>query len=125
MIRAILIGTLHTAPQERMSKAGKPFVTARMSVDSTDGRLFASIIVFDADTAARLLELPAGASLAAAGVLKIGIYEAKNGTAYPNLDLVADEIAATRPRPKKPRAERQHSAVRDESLPDGSDWLDA
>lgn len=125
MIRAILIGTLHTAPQERTSKAGKPFVTARMSVDSTDGRLFASVIVFDADTAARLLELPAGASLAAAGVLKVGVYEASNGSTYPNLDMVVDEIAAARSKPKKPRVERQRSESHDESLPDGSDWLDA
>ena len=106
MIRALIAGSLFADPQQRTSKTGKPFAIARLSVpQGEEGRIFCSVIAFDDSAVKRLLQLKAGASVAVAGVLKVGTWTAKDGTAKPSLDMVADEIAATTPRPKKPNDE--------------------
>lgn len=109
MIRALISGELIANPQERTGKTGKAFALARVSVPmGDDGRIYCSVIAFNDDAVARLLQLKAGASVALAGTLKAGVWQAKDGTARPSLDLVADEVASTTPRPRK-RAERPGS----------------
>ena len=57
MIRALLFGELVAAPQERTTKNGRPFATARLSVpQGDDGRVSCSVIAFDDDAVARLLQ---------------------------------------------------------------------
>ena len=41
--------------------------------------------------------------MALAGTLKVSTWQAKDGTTRPALDLVADEVASTTPRPRKPK----------------------
>ena len=109
MIRALVTGELVANPQERTGKTGKAFALARVSVpQGEEGRIFCSVIAFNDDAVARLLQLKAGASLALAGTLKVSTWTAKDGTARPALDLMADEVASTTPRPRK-RAERPGS----------------
>jgi len=103
VIRALIVGELRADPQQRTGKNGKPFALARLSVPMGDqGRVSCSLIVFEAEAVARLLQLRAGASVAAAGTLKVGVYEGNDGATRASLDMVADEIASTTPRPKKP-----------------------
>jgi single-stranded DNA-binding protein len=107
MIRALIVGDLHTAPQARTARTGRTFATARVSVpQGDDGRLFCSVICFNDDAVARLLQLKAGASIALAGVLTVKTWTANDGTVKPSLDLVADEVAATTPRPRTPKPGR-------------------
>lgn len=102
MIRALVTGELVANPQERTGKTGKPFALARVSVpQGEEGRIFCSVIAFNDDAVARLLQLKAGASVALAGTLKVSTWQAKDGTTRPSLDLVADEVATTTPRPRK------------------------
>lgn len=102
MIRALVTGELVANPQERTGKTGKAFALARVSVpQGEEGRIFCSVIAFHDDAVARLLQLKAGASLALAGTLKVSTWTAKDGTARPALDLMADEVASTTPRPRK------------------------
>lgn len=102
MIRGLIVAELANTPQERTAKNGKPFAVARLSVPQGEGgRVFCSVICFEDAAVARLLQLKAGASVALAGMLKVGIWTAKDGTARPSLDLVADEVASTTPRPRK------------------------
>ena len=109
MIRALISGELVSNPQERTGKTGKAFALARVSVpQGDDGRVFCSVICFNDDAVARLLQLKAGASVALAGTLKVGTWPGKDGTTRAQLDLVADEVASTTPRPRK-RAERPGS----------------
>jgi single-stranded DNA-binding protein len=68
-----------------------------------EGRIFCSVIAFEEAAVARLLQLKAGAAVSLAGALKVGTWQAKDGTTRPQLDLVADEVASTTPRPRKPR----------------------
>lgn len=104
MIRALIAGSLFADPRQRTSKTGKPFAIARLSVpQGEEGRIYCSVIAFDDSAVKRLLQLKAGASVAIAGVLKVGTWTAKDGKVKPSLDMVADEVAATTPRPKKPK----------------------
>jgi len=109
MIRALITGELVATPQERTGKTGKPFALARAAVpQGEDGRVFCSVICFEEAAVARLLQLKAGASVSLAGTLKVGTWQAKDGTTRAQLDLVVDEVASTTPRPRK-RAERPGS----------------
>lgn len=102
MIRALITGELVADPQQRMSKSGNPYALARVSVTQGDaGRIFCSVIAFEDAAVARLLQLRAGASVSLAGALKAGTWQAKDGTTRPSLDLQADEVASTTPRPRK------------------------
>ena len=112
MIRALIDGTLHTDPQRRTTTTGNAYALARVSVPmGEEGRIFCSVICFDTAAVDRLFQLKSGAFVAMAGTLKVGTWQAKDGTIKPSLDMVADEVAATTPRPRKPRAvepARQH-----------------
>ena len=131
MIRALITGELRADPQQRMGKNGKPYALARLSVPMADqGRVSCSLIVFEAEAVARLLQLRAGASVAAAGTLKVGTFDGTDGATRASLDMVADEIAATTPRPKKPKpapAHREHQggAAAGDPFADDVDWMGA
>lgn len=128
MIRALVVGELRADPQQRMGKNGKPYALARLSVPMGDqGRVSCSLIVFEAEAVTRLLQLRAGASVAAAGTLKVGVYEGNDGATRASLDMVADEIASTTPRPKKPRPAPAHRAHQGGGDPfdDDVDWMGA
>lgn len=102
MIRALISGELVATPIERTSRNGRPYALARLSVPQGDeGRVFCSVIAFQDDAVARLLQLKAGASVSLAGALKVSTWQAKDGTTRPCLDLQADEVASTTPRPRK------------------------
>lgn len=130
MIRALISGELAADPQERTGKNGRPFALARVSVpQGEDGRVFCSVIAFQDEAVARLLQLKAGASVSLAGALKVGTWTAKDGTARPSLDLQADEVASTTPRPRKPKAQAGGAPAGDPfgDLPGAGDvdWLGA
>lgn len=104
MIRALVVGELRTDPQQRTARTGRPYALARLSVPMGDeGRVSCSVIAFQDDAVARLLQLRAGSSVAVAGTLKVGVFTGNDGTPRPSLDVVADEVAATTPRPRKPK----------------------
>jgi hypothetical protein len=62
-----------------------------------------------------------------AGTLKVSTWQAKDGTVKPSLDMVADEIAATTPRPKKPKEDSPgYSRVNDfDDMPGSGDLGEA
>lgn len=126
MIRALIVGDLHTAPQARTAKTGRTFATARVIVPMGDeGRLFCSVICFNDDAVARLLQLKAGASVALAGALTVKTWTTNDGTDKPSLDLVADDVAATTPRPRTPRPARSTGGADDfADLPGAGDLDD-
>ena len=130
MIRALVTGELVANPQERTGKTGKAFALARVSApQGEEGRVFCSVIAFNDDAVARLLQLKAGASVALAGTLKVSTWQAKDGTTRPQLDLVADEVASTTPRPRKPKAQAGSASAGDpfNDLPGAGDvdWMGA
>lgn len=136
MIRALISGELVAEPQRRTAKTGNAYALARVSVPQGDeGRIFCSVIAFEPDAVARLLQLRAGAAVSLAGTLKVGTYQAKDGTVRPSLDMQADEVASTTPRPRKAKDRQQageHSTANAAADPFGDlpgagdvDWLGA
>lgn len=133
MIRALVVGELRADPQKRTAKNGNAFAVARLTVPMTDqGRVSCSLIAFEAEAVARLMQLRAGASVAAAGALKVDTFTGTDGTTRPSLDMVADEIAATTPRPKKAKAAPAHRGHQGGGDPFGDlpgaddiDWMGA
>lgn len=106
MIRALITGELVADPQSRASKTGSTFAVCRVSVPQADaGRIYCSVIVFDDRAVERLLQLRAGASISVAGTMRLSTYQGKDGTTRPSLDMTADEVCSTTPRPKKPKAD--------------------
>lgn len=124
MIRALVTGTLSADPVQRTARNGNSFALARLSVPMGDaGRIHCSLIAFEERAVKRLLELREGASVSAAGTLKVSIWtpDKEDSTSRPQLDLQADEIAATTPRPKTKRTRNTRAADRDSDV----DWLGA
>ena len=93
MIEALVLGKLHNKPEQRTSKTGKPFVTAKARVSTGDGEsVFVNVICFSESVCAALLALAAGDAVALAGTLKPGAWLDRDGTARPSLDLVAGQV---------------------------------
>ncbi len=109
MIRAHINGKLLADPQPRTSTNGNRFALARLSLKQDDSWVTCSVIAFDS-AAARLLELEAGASVSMAGQLKVGTWQANDGTTRPSLELIADEVASATPRPRRSRRDRAGTA---------------
>lgn len=92
MIDVLIQGRLHAAPQERTSKTGKPFATAKMIAAGGDGEsLFVNVIAFDAAAVAALLVLAAGDSVAVAGAATPRAY-VKDGEPRASLDVTAQQV---------------------------------
>lgn len=102
MIRALIVCNLTSTPTQRTAKNGTPYATARASVPMGDaGRVSCSLVAFNEQAVMRLIELREGATVAIAGTLKVATWQDRDGNHRPALDLVADEVASTTPRPRK------------------------
>lgn len=88
MIDALVSGKLHADPQQRTSKAGRPYTTATIRAGAGDDSLFIRVTAFDPDVQAALLALKAGDSCALAGSLKPTAW-IKDGEARAGADLIA------------------------------------
>ncbi len=92
MIDVLIQGRLHAAPQQRTSKAGKPYCTARLIAAAGGGEgVFCNLIAFDAAAVAALLALAAGDSVAVAGTATPRAY-VKDGEPRASLDVTAQQV---------------------------------
>jgi Single-strand binding protein family len=104
MIAALVTGSLFRAPEQRTSKAGRPFVTATIKAKDGDGFLFVRLVVFSESASAELMRLSDGESLSAQGSFKAEIYRPEGGEPKLSLSIVADKILALRQPPKEREA---------------------
>lgn len=92
-IEALILGTLHAAAENRTSKAGRPFVTAKVrAAAGDDNAVFVNVIAFSETACSALLALEAGDSLALGGTLKPGAWIDREGNARPQVDLIASVV---------------------------------
>ena len=92
MIDVLIQGRLHAAPQQRTSKAGKPFATAKLIAAAGDGEgVFINVIAFDAAAVQALLALAAGDSVSLAGTATPKAY-IKDGEPRASLDVTAQQV---------------------------------
>jgi single-stranded DNA-binding protein len=94
-IDALITGRLVGQPQQRTSKNGKPFTTCKARIPTGDDSLFCNVICFDQATQAALLALDGGEAVSLAGELKVGIWQAQDGTTRPSLDMTAHALLTT------------------------------
>lgn len=100
MIRVLLTGALHSDPQARTSQTGKPFTTGKLKADAGEnGPVWVSIIGFQ-EQAERLATLKAGQAVAITGRAKLTAWLNKTGEPCAGLDVVIDELATLKARPR-------------------------
>jgi single-stranded DNA-binding protein len=113
MIDALITGTLFKQAEARQSKAGKTFVTAKLTVaDADQQRQFVNLIAFREPVCDALLALNAGDSVAVTGPLKVSTWTDKNGETRISYDLTA-EGAMTLYAVRKKRNQTQQSEQQD------------
>ena len=131
-IEALILGKLHQRAEQRSSKTGRSFVTAKARVVAGEGEsLFVNVIAFGDAACAALLALDAGDSLVLAGTLKPGAWTDREGNARPSVDMVAAQVLTVYGLKKKragseqaaalPRADKQAPASEDFGPADA--WL--
>lgn len=116
MIRVLISGKLHDAPQQRESAKGTAYAICKVKADDKGGGwVWVSAIAFGQE-AERLLSLKAGDAVAIGGRAELSVWEDKDGHHHPGLSVVADEVATLRGRPK-PKPSRQQAAPVREAAP--------
>lgn len=111
MIDALVAGKLWKTPEERRSNAGKTFVTANVRAADGDGEaVFVNVVAFSDSAKAALLALEDGDSVSLAGTLKIGTYEARDGSVKPSISMVAAKVLTAYHVARKRRAVAEASA---------------
>jgi hypothetical protein len=95
VIDCLITGRLQDRPQQRLTKANKPFATCtiKASMRDTEGLIYVRCIAFNEGTVSTLMALEDGAAVAIAGELKVGIYTPNaGGEPRPSLDLVLHQV---------------------------------
>ena len=110
-IEALILGKLHQRAEQRTSKAGRPFVTAKAHAAAGEGEaVFVNVVAFGNTACAALLALEAGDTVALAGTLKAGAWIDREGAARPSLDMVAAQVLTVYALKKKREASGQAAA---------------
>jgi single-stranded DNA-binding protein len=100
---ALLNGYLFGDPEEKTSKAGKPYVKATLKEGRGDETIFVSVTAFQGTTADALLLGKDGDAVNIMGELKLRCYE-KNGEWRPAADVIANKVTLLA-KPARPQAE--------------------
>lgn len=124
MIDALVAGKLYGLAEERESKQGKPFVTAKVRATAGNSEsLFVNVIAFDGSTCEALLALDDGDPVALAGTLTPKAWTDKDGNPRPALDLVAHGLVTPYHVTRKRRAMAARGPA-PATGPDGEAWPD-
>ena len=92
MLSVLIEGTLTTAPVQRTSAKGTPFVTVQVRCSGDDGEsILCSVIAFQASAAEALAALAGGDTVAVAGAASLSQWE-KNGEHHVGLKVTATRV---------------------------------
>jgi single-stranded DNA-binding protein len=93
MIDAMLRGRLVADPERKLTKAGRDYATARLSVtDREGGEHLALLTAFDEQAATAVLALGKGDALVVAGELSIGIWAPEGKEPRPSLRVLVHQV---------------------------------
>lgn len=104
MIDALISGKVVGTPSQRTSKNGNHFTVAKVRVPNGDEAMFCNVICFAVGVQAALLALGDGDAVALAGSLKVGTWQAKDGTHRASLDMTVTQVLPAYHVTKKRRA---------------------
>jgi single-stranded DNA-binding protein len=105
----LISGTLFREPEQRTSKAGKPFVMATIRAKDGDASQWWKVLAFSETAQVALMRLTDGDAVSVQGALKAETYE-KDGVTKLSLSGVANHVLALR-QPPKARKSRQEAAA--------------
>jgi single-stranded DNA-binding protein len=88
-VLALVTGSIFRAPEQRVAKSGRPFVSATVRVKDADGSMFASVVAFGDTAQSELMRL---GEVAVQGPLKVETYTASSGDTKLSLSIVAEQI---------------------------------
>jgi len=106
-VYALVTGAIFRAPEQRTSKASKPYVTATIKAKDGDAFQFCRLTAFSDTVQAELMRLTDGDAVSVQGSLKAEIYDASSGEKRISLSVIADHVLALR-QPLKPRSFSRH-----------------
>ena len=125
-IDALLTGKLVNQPTQRTSKNGNPFTVCRIRVAGAGAgesdSLLVNVIAFAEPAQAALLALDVGEAVSLAGSLKVGIWQANDGTHKPGLDLTVGAVLSAHSVAKKRRAMQPDQGDRQQDRPSDAAW---
>jgi single-stranded DNA-binding protein len=103
---ALVTGQLFRAPEQRTSKAGKPFTTATIRAKDGDASQWWRVTAFSETAQAELMRLGDGDACSVQGAFKAELYQPEGGEPKVSLSIAADRVLALRqpPRERKPTA---------------------
>ena len=104
----LITGSLFRAPEQRTSKAGKPFVTATIRSKDGDASQYWRAVAFSETAQAELMRLGDGDALSVQGALKVETYE-RDGETKLSLSIIAEHVLALR-QPSRKRTKSTSSA---------------
>jgi single-stranded DNA-binding protein len=104
MIDALISGKLMGTPSQRTSKNGNHFTEAKVRVPNGDEVMLCNVICFADGVQAALLALGDGDAVAMAGSLKVGTWQAKDGTHRASLGMTVTQVLTAHHVTKKRKA---------------------
>jgi single-stranded DNA-binding protein len=103
---ALITGAIFRAPERRVSKAGKPFVTATIKARDGDAAAFWRLTAFSESCQEELMQLREGDAVSAQGAMRAELYTPEGGEPRVSLSMVADQVLPARGR-SKPRKDEK------------------
>jgi single-stranded DNA-binding protein len=123
---AIVTGPLFRAPEQRTSKAGKPFVTATIRAKDGEALQWWRVTAFSESGQAEIMRLADGDGVSVQGSFKAEMHTPEGGEPRVSLSIIADRVLALRQPPKERKAPKEReapyrggAAAFDDSIPFG------
>lgn len=101
----LITGALFRVPEQKTSKAGKPYVAATIRAREGDGQQqFWKLLAFNDAAQSELMRLDQGDAVSVQGLLKADIYTPEGGEPRLSMSVLVDQALAAKPkpRPRKP-----------------------
>jgi single-stranded DNA-binding protein len=123
---ALVAGSLFRAPEQRTSKAGKPFVTATIRAKDGEASQWWRVTAFSESAQAELMRLSEGDACSVQGAFKCELYQLEGGETRVSLSIIADHVLALRQSPRERKAKAPGDAAHggaaafDDSIPFGA-----
>jgi single-stranded DNA-binding protein len=125
MTYALVSGSLFRAPEQKTSKAGKPYVAATIRAKDGEESQWWRVTAFSETAQAELMRLVDGDACSIQGAFKAELYQPEGGEPKVSLSNIADRVLALRQPPKERKAPQREAPARggaaafDDSIPFG------
>jgi hypothetical protein len=107
---ALVTGRLFGDPKRRISKVGKPYVSAKLREGAGDTAVWWSIVAFAEEACDELLRLGDGDAVSVSGPFTVSTYE-RNGEVRLNHSIVAERLISARRAKKRQAADEREGAL--------------